>query len=68
MSRLACASERSDNTTPHRSVHKPGPMTLVWITVARGVMAIALGLALALHHDRAPAAPVAAAPGGPCRQ
>ena len=31
-------------------------MTLVWITVARGVMAIVLGLALALHHDRAPAA------------
>jgi uncharacterized membrane protein HdeD (DUF308 family) len=31
-------------------------MTLVWITVARGVMAIALGLALAFHHDRAPAA------------
>jgi uncharacterized membrane protein HdeD (DUF308 family) len=31
-------------------------MTLVWITVARGVMAIALGLGLALHHDRAPGA------------
>jgi uncharacterized membrane protein HdeD (DUF308 family) len=31
---------------------------LVWITVARGVMAIVLGLALALHHDRAPAAVV----------
>jgi hypothetical protein len=31
-------------------------MTLVWITVVRGVMAIVLGLALALHHDRAPAA------------
>ena len=31
-------------------------MTLVWITVVRGVMAIALGLALALHHNRAPAA------------
>jgi uncharacterized membrane protein HdeD (DUF308 family) len=31
-------------------------MTLVWITVARGVMAIVLGLALALHRDRAPAA------------
>jgi hypothetical protein len=29
-------------------------MALVWLTVARGVMAIALGLALALHHDRAP--------------
>jgi hypothetical protein len=31
-------------------------MTLVWITIARGVMAIALELALALHGDRAPAA------------
>ena len=40
--------------------HDPGmtakPMTFVWITFARGVMAIALGLALALHRDRAPAA------------
>jgi uncharacterized membrane protein HdeD (DUF308 family) len=32
------------------------PMTLVRITFARGVMAIVLGLALALHRDRAPAA------------
>ena len=31
-------------------------MTLVWITVVRGVMAVALGLALALNGDRAPAA------------
>ena len=31
-------------------------MTLVWITLARGVMAITLGLALALNGDRAPAA------------
>jgi len=31
-------------------------MTLVWITFARGVMAIVLGLALALNRDRAPAA------------
>ena len=31
-------------------------MTLVWITIARGVMAIALGLGLALNGDRAPAA------------
>jgi uncharacterized membrane protein HdeD (DUF308 family) len=31
-------------------------MTLVWITIARGLMAIGLGLALALHRDRAPAA------------
>jgi len=37
-------------------VHTPGPMALVWITVARGVIAIVLGLALALHHDRAHAA------------
>ena len=27
--------------------HARGPMALVWITVARGVMAIVLGLALA---------------------
>jgi uncharacterized membrane protein HdeD (DUF308 family) len=32
------------------------PMALVWISVARGLMAIALGLALALNGDRAPAA------------
>jgi uncharacterized membrane protein HdeD (DUF308 family) len=38
------------------SLRTPGPMTLVWITVGRGVMAIALGLALALHHNRAPSA------------
>src|SRR5688500_17530225 len=31
-------------------------MAIVWITFVRGAMAIALGLALALHHDRAPAA------------
>jgi uncharacterized membrane protein HdeD (DUF308 family) len=31
-------------------------MTLVWITVARGVMAIVLGLSLALNRDHAPAA------------
>jgi hypothetical protein len=31
-------------------------MAFVWITVARGLMAIALGLALALNGDRAPAA------------
>jgi uncharacterized membrane protein HdeD (DUF308 family) len=37
-------------------VHTPGPMALVWITVARGVMAIVLGLAFALPLDRAPAA------------
>lgn len=27
-------------------------MALVWVTLVRGVMAIVLGLALALHHDR----------------
>jgi uncharacterized membrane protein HdeD (DUF308 family) len=31
-------------------------MALVWVTLVRGSMAIILGLALALHHDRAPAA------------
>src|SRR4051812_43088134 len=56
MSRRASAAGRSDSNTRHRSRHAPGPMALVWITVARGVMAIALGLALALHGDRAPAA------------
>ena len=32
------------------------PMAMVWITVARGLVAIVLGLALALNGDRAPAA------------
>jgi uncharacterized membrane protein HdeD (DUF308 family) len=31
-------------------------MAAVWLTLVRGTMAIVLGLALALHHDRAPAA------------
>jgi uncharacterized membrane protein HdeD (DUF308 family) len=31
-------------------------MLLVWVTLVRGVMAIVIGLALALHNDRAPAA------------
>jgi uncharacterized membrane protein HdeD (DUF308 family) len=56
MSRRAGATGRSDGNRRHESVHTPGPMTLVWLTVARGVMAIVLGLALALQHDRAPAA------------
>jgi hypothetical protein len=56
MSRRAGATRRSDGNTRRRSVRTPGPMALVWITVARGVMAIVLGLALALHRDRAPAA------------
>jgi uncharacterized membrane protein HdeD (DUF308 family) len=56
MSRRADATGRSDSTKRHRTVHRPGPMTLVWVTVARGVMAIVLGLALALHRNRAPAA------------
>ena len=34
----------------------PGPKALVWVTAARGVMAVVLGLALALNGDRAPAA------------
>jgi hypothetical protein len=58
MSRRAGATGQPDSNRPHRSGHTPGPMALVWITVARGVMAIVLGVALALHHDRAPAAPV----------
>jgi uncharacterized membrane protein HdeD (DUF308 family) len=56
MSRSAGATGQSDSNRPYRSGHRPGAMTLVWITVARRVMAIVLGLALALHHDRAPAA------------
>jgi RimJ/RimL family protein N-acetyltransferase len=56
MSRRAGATGQSDSNRPHRSAHRPGPMALIWITVARGVMAIVLGLALALRHDRAPAA------------
>jgi uncharacterized membrane protein HdeD (DUF308 family) len=43
-------------TPRSRSLHKTGRKAVVWITFARGAMAIALGLALALHHDRAPAA------------
>lgn len=38
------------------SLRAPRPMTLVWITLVRGVIAIGLGLALALSRDRAPAA------------
>jgi uncharacterized membrane protein HdeD (DUF308 family) len=38
------------------SLRTPGPMAIVWITFVRGGMAIVLGLALSLHHDRAPAA------------
>jgi uncharacterized membrane protein HdeD (DUF308 family) len=56
MSRRAGTTGRSDSNRRHRSVRTPGPMALVWITVARGVMAIVLGLALALNGDRAPAA------------
>lgn len=39
-----------------RSLRSRGPMAAVWFTVVRGTMAIVLGLALALHRDRAPAA------------
>jgi uncharacterized membrane protein HdeD (DUF308 family) len=56
MSQRAGAAGQSDSNRPHRSARTPGPMALVWITAVRGVMAIVLGLALALHHDRAPAA------------
>jgi hypothetical protein len=56
MSRRAGTTGRSDSNRPHRSVRTPGPMALVWITAARGVMAIVLGLALALNGHRAPAA------------
>ena len=56
MSRRAGSTGRSDGNRRHRSVRTPGPMALVWITAARGVMAIVLGLALALNGDRAPAA------------
>src|SRR3954447_1583100 len=55
MSRRAGATGRSDSNTRHRSGHTPGPMALVWITVARAVMAIVLGLTLALHGGRAAA-------------
>jgi uncharacterized membrane protein HdeD (DUF308 family) len=54
--RRAGSTGRSAGNRPRRSVHAPGPMAFVWITVARGVMAIVLGLALALPLDRAPAA------------
>jgi uncharacterized membrane protein HdeD (DUF308 family) len=40
----------------HLLVRLRSPMAVVGITVLRGVMAIVLGLALALHRDRAPAA------------
>jgi hypothetical protein len=46
--RRAGSTGRSAGNRPRRSVHAPGPMAFVWITVARGVMAIVLGLALAL--------------------
>jgi uncharacterized membrane protein HdeD (DUF308 family) len=38
------------------TVERRSSMTAVWVTFVRGVMAIVLGLALALHHDRAPSA------------
>jgi uncharacterized membrane protein HdeD (DUF308 family) len=55
MSRGASTTGRGGNRR-RRSLHAPGPMALVWITAVRGVMAIVLGLGLALHNDRAPAA------------
>jgi uncharacterized membrane protein HdeD (DUF308 family) len=56
VSRRAGSTGRSDGHRRHRSVRTPGPMALVWITATRGVMAIVLGLALALNGPRAPAA------------
>jgi len=56
MSRKASPARRQTARRRRRSLRTPRPMTLVWITVARGVMAIVLGLALAFHHNRAPAA------------
>ena len=56
MSRKASPARRQTARRRRRSLRTPRPMTLVWITVGRGVMAIALGLALALHHNRAPSA------------
>ena len=56
MSRRAGSTRRSDGHRRRLSVRTPGPMALVWITATRGVMAIVLGLALALNGDRAPAA------------
>jgi uncharacterized membrane protein HdeD (DUF308 family) len=56
VSRRAGSTGRSDGHRRHRSVRTPGPMALIWITATRGVMAIVLGLALALNGDRAPAA------------
>jgi uncharacterized membrane protein HdeD (DUF308 family) len=44
-----------EETKPKGWLRSPRPMTLVWITIARGVMAIVLGLALALNGNRAPA-------------
>jgi uncharacterized membrane protein HdeD (DUF308 family) len=50
-------SENSlEDTERKRSLRAPRPMTLVWITVVRGLMAIALGVALAFNGDHAPAA------------
>ena len=56
MSRKASPARRQTARRRRRSLRTPRPMTLVWITVARGVMAIVLGLALAFHHNSAPAA------------
>jgi hypothetical protein len=36
MSRRAGATGQSDSNRPHRSVHTPGPMALVWIAIAAG--------------------------------
>jgi uncharacterized membrane protein HdeD (DUF308 family) len=56
MSRSAATTGKRGNGRRRRFLRTRGPMAAVWVSVVRGVMAIVLGLALALHHDRAPAA------------
>ena len=40
MSRRADSTRRSEGHRRRLSVHTPGPMALVWVTAARGVMAM----------------------------
>ena len=56
MSQPSGTAGRRDRERKRLPLRGPRPMRLVWITVVRGVMAIVLGLGLALQHDRAPAA------------
>lgn len=55
MSQSAATTGRRDGGK-RRFLRLRGPAAAVWVTAIRGVMAIVLGLALASHHDRAPAA------------